>query len=135
MAKRKVTISMDEDAHANLERLAGSFTARSPFTISGLLNLAAGAMTHDDVLALVCEGDFDREVGPAADDRLRNLLEEHEREIRRRIGDYPRLGYPFNRSIPTPFSTGGSPVAAPSSAGGHARVAVLAGLSAADGWR
>ncbi len=90
MAKRKVTISMDEDAHANLERLAGSFTARSPFTISGLLNLAAGAMTHDDVLALVCEGDFDREVGPAADDRLRNLLEEHEREIRRRIGDYPR---------------------------------------------
>ena len=45
------------------------------------------------------------------------------------------LGYPFNRSIPAPFSTGGSPVAAPSSAGAHARVVVLAGLSAADGWR
>lgn len=48
---------------------------------------------------------------------------------------YPALGYPFNRSIPTPFSMGGSLVAAPSSAGAHARVAVLAGLSAADGWR
>ena len=44
------------------------------------------------------------------------------------------LGYPFNRSIPTPISTGGSPVAAPSSAGAHARVAVLAGLSGGDGW-
>ena len=44
------------------------------------------------------------------------------------------LGYPFNRSISTPISTGGSPVAAPSSAGAHARVAVLAGLSGADGW-
>ena len=44
------------------------------------------------------------------------------------------LGYPFNRSIPTPISTGGWPVAAPSSAGAHARVAVSAGLSGAGGW-
>ncbi len=84
MPKRKVTISMDEDAHANLERLA-----RAPFTVSGILNMAAGALRRDDIVRLICEGDFDREVG-SADDRLRNLLEEHEREIRRRIGDYPR---------------------------------------------
>ena len=85
MAKRKVTISMDEDAHANLKGLA-----RPPFTVSGILNMAADALTRDDVVMLICEGDFDREVGPSADDRLRNLLEEHECEIRRRIGDYPR---------------------------------------------
>ena len=59
---------------------------------------------------------------------LRMALGATRRRIRR------DLGYPFNRSIPTPISTGGSPVAAPSSAGAHARVAVLAGLSGADGW-
>ena len=84
MPKRKVTISMDENAHANLRRLA-----RAPFTVSGILNMAAGALTRDDIVRLICEGDFDREVALAGD-RLRNLLEEHEREIRRRVGEYPR---------------------------------------------
>ena len=84
MPKRKVTISMDENAHANLTRLA-----RAPFTVSGILNMAAGALTRDDIVRLICEGDFDREVALAGD-RLRNLLEEHEREIRRRVGEYPR---------------------------------------------
>ena len=46
------------------------------------------------------------------------------------------LGYPCNRSCPTPWlSTGGSPEAAPSSAGTHAPAAALAGLSEVDGWR
>ena len=84
MPKRKVTISMDKNAHANLTRLA-----RAPFTVSGILNMAAGALTRDDIVRLICEGDFDREVALAGD-RLRNLLEEHEREIRRRVGEYPR---------------------------------------------
>ena len=40
------------------------------------------------------------------------------------------------RSCPTPWlSTGGSPEAAPSSAGTHAPAAALAGLSEVDGWR
>ena len=46
------------------------------------------------------------------------------------------LGYPCNRSCPPPWlSTGGSPEAAPSSAGTHAPAAALAGLSEVDGWR
>ena len=46
------------------------------------------------------------------------------------------LGYPCNRSCPTPWlSTGGSPEAAPSSAGTHAPAAALAGLSEVGGWR
>ena len=44
--------------------------------------------------------------------------------------------YPCNRSCPRPWlSTGGSPEAAPSSAGTHAPAAALAGLSEVDGWR
>ena len=45
-------------------------------------------------------------------------------------------GYPCNRSCSTPWlSTGGSPAAAPSSAGTDAPAAALAGLSEVDGWR
>ena len=46
------------------------------------------------------------------------------------------LGYPCNRSCPTPWlSTGGSPEAAPTSAGTHVPAPAVAGLSEVDGWR
>ena len=84
VGKRKMTISIDDSAYANLERLA-----RSPLTASGILSLAAGALKRSDIAALLCDDDFEREPS-AARDRLWNLLAEHEREIRRRIGEFPR---------------------------------------------
>ena len=84
MAKRKLTITIDEDAYANLKRLV-----RPPLTASGILSLAAGALRRSDIPELLGVDDFDREPSPARD-RLWNLLAEHEREIRRRIGDFPR---------------------------------------------
>ena len=52
------------------------------------------------------------------------------------IPSIPSLGYPFNRSCPTPlFSTGDSLEDAPGSAGADAPAAALAGLFEVDGWR
>ena len=83
MSKRRVTISMDTDAYQNLDRLV-----RSPLTVSGVLNLAAGALTRENIASLVYGEGFHQ--GASFTDELWNLLCEHEREIRRRIGEYPR---------------------------------------------
>lgn len=84
MAKLKVTISIDESTRANLTRLAKN----RPVTISGLLNLAGGALTRDDVASLLNGGGFAREAsGP---EPLFELLCKQEREVREKMGEYPR---------------------------------------------
>ena len=84
MAKRKVTISIDESTHVNLTRLAKN----RPVTISGLLNLAGGALTRDDVASLLNGGGFVRDASEP--DRLFELLCKQEREVRDKMGEYPR---------------------------------------------